>query len=226
MRGFRNDEKHPKISVLAISLGPPEQARILMEIELMVVHTANSFIMSQFSQGRMGVDSIKKVVDMWKSKGRPPVTEFMYDQATQRELVVANQHNFRFHGDTAVNGVRIASMLYNWKNVASLMAVRIFCVADTVLLKLVFDVEQILELLGAGEPILLRLQAIRVVMNEMMRLARQNNIKSVSTSNSRMGCETGWSSIASTRSPRQSQSTEVDSKQGSRVLGDLYTVRS
>ncbi|KAI6714907.1 hypothetical protein JHW43_002561 [Diplocarpon mali] len=171
--GRSNNDKRPKISILSVSLGPPEQARLLMEVELMIVHTANTFLMNQFSQGRIAVDSIKKTVDTWKSKGRHVVIEFMYDQATQRDLVAANQHNFRFFGERAGNDVRTNSMLYNWKQVASLMSIRTFCEADTVILKLLFDVEQILELLGGAEAIMLRLQQIRAGANEMMRIARQ-----------------------------------------------------
>lgn len=160
--------------MLSISLAPPEQARIYMELELMLVHTANNFLMSQFSQGRIDVDSIKKTVDAWKSKGRPLVIEFMYDQATQRDLVAANQHNFRFHGPTAGSEIRISSMLYNWKQVASLMAIRTFCSADTVIMKLLFDIEQVLELLGAADSLMLRLQQIRATGNQNMRSARHN----------------------------------------------------
>ena len=160
--------------MLSISLPPPEQARIYMEVELMLVHTANNFLMNQFSQGRIDVNSIKKTVDSWKSKGRPLVIEFMYDQATQRELVIANQHNFRFHGPTAGSEVRISSMLYNWKQVASLMSIRTFCSADTVIMKLLFDIEQVLELLGAAEPLMLRLQQIRATANQKIRNGRHN----------------------------------------------------
>lgn len=138
----------------------------------MVVHTANTFLMIQFSQGRMSIDSIKKTVDSWKNKGRPAVVEFMYDQGTQRDLVTANQYNFRFYGDRVGDDVRISSMLYNWKQVASLMSIRTFCNADTVLLKLVFDVEQILELIGGSEQIMLRLQLLRLSINEAIRAAK------------------------------------------------------
>lgn len=169
--------------MLSISLTPPEQAKVYMELELMLVHTANNFLMSQFSQGRIDVDSIKKTVDAWKSKGRPLVIEFMYDQGTQRELVVANQHNFRFHGPTAGSEVRISSMLYNWKQVASLMSVRTFCSADTVIMKILFDIEQVLELLGAAEPLMLRLQQIRSTANQNIRTARHNKEVKEATQN-------------------------------------------
>ncbi|KAK8904172.1 hypothetical protein QC760_007603 [Botrytis cinerea] len=161
-----------RISVLSISINPYEQARYLVELELMIVHTANTFLMIQFSQGRMSIDSIKKTVDTWKNKGRPAVVEFMYDQGTQRDLVTANQYNFRFHGNRLGDCVRISSMLYNWKQVASLMSIRTFCNADTVLLKLVFDVEQILELIGGSEQIMFRLQHLRLSINEAIRIAK------------------------------------------------------
>ncbi|KAG9232213.1 hypothetical protein BJ875DRAFT_92248 [Amylocarpus encephaloides] len=170
--GSRNDES-ARVSLLSISLTPPEQARILMEVELMLVHTANSFLMVQFRQGRMSVDSIKKTVDTWKGKGRPTVIEFMYDQATQRDLIAVNEHEFHFHGARAGHIIRIDFMLYNWKQVAALMSVRTFCSTDTVLLKLLFDVEQILELLGAGEATL-RVQQIRAKSMELMRVNKTN----------------------------------------------------
>ena len=215
-RASRAQEKHPKLSVLSVSLGPPEQARIYMETELMLVHTANSFLMNQFRQGRMSMDSIKKTVDTWKARGRPIVTEFMYDQTTQRDLVATNQHNLRFHGDKAADSVRVNAMLYNWKQVASSMAIRTFCDADTVILKLLFDIEQILELLGAGEPILLRLQQIRASANEMMRVARgksqnQNGLR-----------EQTWNSHSSTTdSTSRSQSTD-DSYGGMKLVPESF----
>lgn len=172
-KSFANADRVARSTVLTVSLGPPEQARIYMELELMLVHTANSFLMSQFSQGRIAIDSIKKTFDAWKNKGRPSVIEFMYDQSTQRELVAVNQHTFRFHGERAGDGIRINSMLYNWKQVASHMVVRTLCNADTVILKLIFDIGQILELLGAAEGILLRYQNIRLSVNDKVQAARR-----------------------------------------------------
>jgi hypothetical protein len=218
-------EKHPKISVLTISLSPPEQARISMEVELMLVHTANRFLMNQFSQGRIAVESIKKIVDMWKSKGRPIVIEFMYDQATQRDLVVANQHNFRFHGDRAGDNNRITSFLYTWKQVASLMAIRTFCNADTVMLKMLFDIEQILECLGAPEPLMLRLQQIRTSSNELMRLKRQKNESMSNTLNASIGHDLPWGNRESgTESVGSAQNRSMnDPYGGMKLVPDQYT---
>ncbi|ESZ94705.1 hypothetical protein SBOR_4899 [Sclerotinia borealis F-4128] len=190
-----------RISVLSISINPYEQARYLVELELMIVHTANTFLMIQFSQGRMSIDSIKKTVDTWKNKGRPAVVEFMYDQGTQRDLVTANQYNFRFHGDRLGDEVRISSMLYNWKQVASLMSIRTFCNADTVLLKLVFDVEQILELIGGSQQIMLRLQHLRLSINEAIRIAKVE----ITTRTSRNGHEQQWEPHSSTNTSHNDQ---------------------
>lgn len=224
-RGPRSsNDKHPKISILSVSLGPPEQARVLMEVELMIVHTANTFLMNQFSQGRMAVDSIKKTVDAWKAKGRHVVIEFQYDQSTQRDLVAANQHNFRFYGERAGNEVRINSMLYNWKQVANAMSIRTFCDADTVMLKLLFDIEQILELLGGAEAIMVRLQQIRATANEMMRVARQRKAERLNAQEAGAatpGRATGWlggsSHAASDRRP-----SDVDPYGGMKLVPDHY----
>jgi hypothetical protein len=212
-RAARSHEKHPKPTVLSVSLGPPEQARIYMEVELMLAHTANSFLMTQFSHGRMAMDSIKKTVDSWKAKGRPTVLEFMYDQSTQRDLIAVNQHNFRFYGEKAGDKVRINTTLYNWRQVASFMTLRTFCDADTVILKLLFDIEQILHLLGAREPLLLRLQQIRASATETMRVARAND-------QSCTGREPTWISQASNNNSSRVHS--VDDPYGGPRLQDSY----
>ncbi|KAM3079664.1 hypothetical protein ACMFMG_006077 [Clarireedia jacksonii] len=211
----KNIDKN-KVSVLSISISPFEQARYLVELELMIVHTANTFLMTQFSQGRMSIDTIKRTVDTWKNKGRPAVVEFMYDQATQRDLVAVNQFNLRFHGERLGEDVRITSMLYNWKQVASLMAIRTFCNADTVLLKLLFDIEQILELIGATESIMLRLQQLRVSINESIRIARLKTTNLEVTD----GREIPWDSHHSTSTSR---SISVDDPYGGmKLVPDFY----
>lgn len=195
-----------------------------MELELMLVHTANCFLMTQFSQGRIAVDSIKKTVDTWKSKGRPIVIEFMYDQATQRELIASNQHNFRFHGGKAGDDVRINSMLYNWKQIANIMAIRTFCTADTVILKLLFDIEQVLDLLGAVEPMLLRLQQIRASANEMMRVVRHNDEVKAAAQAPNRGQEMIYNPQSSTERRSRGEHTN-DPYGGLKLIPDSYRGR-
>ncbi|RKF57271.1 hypothetical protein OnM2_075015 [Erysiphe neolycopersici] len=162
------------LSTVTVSLGPPEQAEIYMEVELMIVYTANTFLMNNFSRGRMSIDSIKKIVDSWKNKGHPGILEFMYDQATQRDLVALNQHNFFFYGKQAKDGLKINSMLCNWKKIATLMAIRTFCNADTIIFRILFDAEQVLEFLGASNTVILRLQQIR---NSALKLVKPISAK-------------------------------------------------
>src|SRR5450432_391976 len=83
-------------SLVAISLKSAQQAELYLDIELIICDTANTFLMHEYQNCRMSVDSLKKVTDFWKSKGRPQVLEFHYDQLTQRDLIVANQKTFHF----------------------------------------------------------------------------------------------------------------------------------
>jgi hypothetical protein len=213
-RGSRSNGKHLKPSVLTVSLGAPEQARIYMEVELMLAHTANHFLMTQFTHGRMAMDSIKKTVDTWKAKGRPTVLEFMYDQATQRDLIAANQHNLHFYGERAGDRVRVHATLYNWKQVASFMSIRTFCDADTVVQKLLFDIERILELLGAKQPLLQRLYQIRAKSNETMRAVRAKDENS-------SGQGTIWNTQPSTDNSSRSESLD-DPYGGFKAVPESY----
>ncbi len=99
----------------------------------------------------MTVDSLKKVTDFWKSKGRPQVVEFHYDQSTQRDLIVANQKTFRFYGPNANNPLKVHAMLYAWKTNAREMAVRTFCYPDSMIRRHIRDAFVILDFLG-GHP--------------------------------------------------------------------------
>lgn len=138
----------------------------------MLVLTANKFLMNEFSQGRLSLDTMKKVSDAWKNKGRPAVVEFQYDQSTQRELISANQRNVRFHGFRASDQIRISAMLYSWKQAGPILSLHTFCTPDTVFMKLLFDVGQILEFLGATDTLSYRMQQLRAESSERIRMAR------------------------------------------------------
>jgi hypothetical protein len=125
------------------------QACIYSEVELMICVTANTFLIRQFQEGRLSADSLEKAAEQWRSKGRPQVIEFQFDQATQRDLIQVNLKTVRFEGDYANNRVAINSMLYNWKVLSKEMAVRTFCAPDSVVRKHLHDIHQILDLLGA-----------------------------------------------------------------------------
>lgn len=83
-----------------ISLDMWTQARLYSEIELMLCVTTNVFLMKQRNEGRISMDSLTKVIEGWKSKGRVQVAEFQFDQATQRDIVMLNLKHIRFKGRT------------------------------------------------------------------------------------------------------------------------------
>lgn len=190
-KGYLQPSKFP------ISLDPPTQARLYSEIELMICVTANVFLMEQRREGRMSVESLVKVTDMWKSKGRPQVIEFQFDQATQRDLILYNLKTFRFHGENADDRVAINSMMYNWKTLAKEMSVRTFCTPDSVVRKHLHDIYRILELLGAPFTTFLAFQDIQVrtlnIMKEEQKRREERNHHNVK--GIQHGIERAWNPL-------------------------------
>ena len=90
-------------------------------MELMICATANQYLNVQQHQGRMSVESLAKVTQWWASKNRPQVIEFMFDQATQRDLVLYNIKTFRFYGPNAENVLSMNAMMQAWKSLAKEM---------------------------------------------------------------------------------------------------------
>ena len=162
-------EKPIEMSKFPVSLSPPQQAKLYMELELIICATANKFLMNQLKDNRMSPESVKKITEFWKNKGRPQVLEFQFDQSTQRDLIVANQQTFRFHGERANNPLQVNSMLYNWKANAKQMSIRTFCNPDSVIQKHLHDSYKVLELLGAEMATFLALQEIHTTFNRIVR---------------------------------------------------------
>lgn len=152
----------PHSSTFPISLDPPYQAKILSEIELVICFNANNFLMEQWSAGRLSDESIAKTKHTWKDKNRPQVLEFMYDQATQRDLVASNLPTIHFHGECGQNPLVLNATLYNWKSLATEMAVRTFCSADSAIRKHMHDSHKIIEMLGAPPNTFLALQDLQL----------------------------------------------------------------
>jgi hypothetical protein len=146
------------------------------EIEVMICTTANKFLVDQFHKGRLSEDSIKKITHFWTSKNRAPVTEFQFDQVTQRELVVHNFRTLEFHGECAYNPVALKSTLDSWKSVAKEMSVRTFCYPDSVIRKHMYDTHKILEMLGAGYKTLCPFEYIQMtILGKMTEHRRKHS---------------------------------------------------
>ena len=145
----KSKSKSPPKTRFYVSLSPPLQARLYSEMELMIVATANQYLQIQQREGRMSIDSLSQVLETWASKNRPQVIEFLFDQATQRDLVLYNLRSFRFYGPHAENIISMNSMMQNWKALAREMSVRNFCAPDPVVRKNLVDAFKVLEMLGA-----------------------------------------------------------------------------
>ena len=159
----------PETSTFPVSLNPPAQARIYSEIELMICATANRFLMSQKSQGRLSFESIQRVTQSWYAKNRPQVVELRFDQLTQRDLVLYNLRTLQFCGPSAENPVKLHAMMQSWKSLAKEMSVRTFCTPDSVVRKHMFDCYKILEMLGAPMATFIAFQGIQVKALAIMR---------------------------------------------------------
>lgn len=128
----------------------------------MICATANSYLATQQHAGRMSLESLCKVLTTWANKGRPQVLEFMFDQSTQRDLVLYNLKTFRFYGPNAENIISMNSMMQSWKGLAREMAIRTFCAPDAAILKNLHDAEKVLVMLGAPTVTLMAFREIRL----------------------------------------------------------------
>lgn len=149
------------------------QAKLYAEIELMICATANQYLDVQQKEGRMTVESLSKIQQTWMSKNRPQVIEFMFDQATQRDLILYNLQTFRFYGPNAENIMSMNSMMQSWKALAKEMSVRTFCTPDSVIRKQMHDCYRILEMLGAPLVTFLAFQEIQLKALKIMRDEQQ-----------------------------------------------------
>lgn len=161
------------LSTFPVSLNPAQQADVYSDVELLICNAANTFLMHQYQNCRMSVDSLKKVTDFWRGKGRPQVMEFHYDQSTQRDLIVANQKNFRFFGPNANDPLRVNAMLYAWKNDAREMSIRTFCYPDSLIRNHIRDSFMILDFLGGHPAQYLTLYEVRAKFTCWVEEAQQ-----------------------------------------------------
>jgi hypothetical protein len=136
-------------STFPISLDPAYQARLQVDVELLVCVSANKFLLHEAREGRISKDSINKVRRGWEAKNRPQVLEYHFDQTTQRELILANFRTVQFHGPVATDPIALNSAMLSWGTMAKEMSIRTFCTADSALKKQLHDAQRVLEMLGA-----------------------------------------------------------------------------
>lgn len=132
-----------------ISLDPSYQARLTADLELMLVISANRFLLREAKAGRISSLSIAKVRRNWEEKNRAQVVEYQFDQGTQRALILENLGSVRFCGEVAENSIALTAALHAWGVMANEMYVRTFCAGDSVIRKWLNDIPRIFEMLGA-----------------------------------------------------------------------------
>lgn len=135
----------------------------------MICVSANKFILQQYKEGHLSVESINKATNFWASKNRPQVPEFQFDQATQRDIILHNIRTLEFNGESATNPIVLNSTLHNWKAVAKEMSVRTFCNRDSVIRKHMHDTHKILEMVGAPLVTFLAFQELQMKALAMMK---------------------------------------------------------
>ncbi|KAL9616896.1 MAG: hypothetical protein Q9160_008285 [Pyrenula sp. 1 TL-2023] len=136
-------------STFPISIDAMTQMVIYAELELLIVTQVNRYLMEQHKKTRISADSVTKVVTHWKSKNRPQVLEFMFDQQTQRELVLYNISSLQFADKYHHNNVKLHGVLSQWKAIAKEMNVRTFCNPDSMIKEHVLVTRKICEMVNA-----------------------------------------------------------------------------
>lgn len=172
-----------------VSLTPPEQAKLYSEVELMICATANHFLKHQQYRGRIAPATLAKVAQGWVSKSRLQVIEFRYDQQTQRDLVLYNIKAFKFHGPDADDPIVLNAMMHAWKHLGKDMSIRTFCTPDRVVRKHLFDINKVLEMLGAPE---VMVQAYQEVESATQTLLNQRNKEREGDLEITWGAERAW----------------------------------
>lgn len=165
----------PAPSTFPITLAPYSQGQLYMELELLLTVETNRFILHEFTYGRVSTDSVRKIVDIWRHKGRPQVIGFRYDLATQRDLVILNMETMHFTGiginvGNGVGRAKLLSVLAAWKKLAKEISVRTFCQPDSAVKKHFWDAEKVLELVNASSDGMMAFQELRAkVLSDIYR---------------------------------------------------------
>ncbi len=161
LNGRGAGERSAGSSTFPVTLSPYVQGVFYMQLELLLNIETNRFIMNQLQYGRVSVESVRRTVQIWQNKGRPQVTNFRYDCATQRDLVLQNIDAMHFVGVNALSKMKLHSVLASWKVLAKEMSIRTFCQPDSVVKKHVHDAEKVLELIDADTDSMLAFQEMR-----------------------------------------------------------------
>ena len=132
-----------------INLNTEVQSILYAEIESMITHAANEFLMKEYYDGHLSTGSLQKAKRRWENKHMPGVPEFRFDQRTQYRIISANREHLSFGQPS--NGLGRNTVLGNWKRIYKNMSIRTFVSPDSVIKKHIHDIMDLLELLNASD---------------------------------------------------------------------------
>ncbi|KAJ5952597.1 uncharacterized protein N7479_011010 [Penicillium vulpinum] len=163
----------PKPSIVTentapINLSTNVQSLMYAEVENMITHAANEFLMKEYYNGHLTTNSLNKLKKNWEKQCMPGVPEFRFDQTTQCELISANIDHLSF--GQASNGLSPNIILGNWKKICKNMSIRTFVAPDSVVKRHIHDIVDVLEILKADECHLELIMALNAhVHGELMK---------------------------------------------------------
>lgn len=169
------------------------QAKLYAELEVRICDTANSFILRQYYDGRVSQHSINKVNAAWNAKNNHHVVEFRFDQATQRELILANRRSMEFTGDSSRFPIRLQTNLLNWRKIAHEMSIRTFCLPDSAIRKHLYDLRQIIDMMNPSVETLRAFQDLTSWAQDQM-LDKVTAARRQSEARLKKGNHTSWAS--------------------------------
>ncbi|OQU97456.1 hypothetical protein CLAIMM_03384 [Cladophialophora immunda] len=134
-----------------VSLDPATQARILGDIELMLVTATNNFLVHEANAARLNPEIVMRFSNEWKARGLRPVVEFLYDCRTQYNLVLAHIHTVQFSATCEQCFYLRDSGMEAWSGIVEDVGVHAFCLPDDVVVKNLYALPQVLRMLRAPE---------------------------------------------------------------------------
>ncbi|CAG7948123.1 unnamed protein product [Penicillium nalgiovense] len=133
-----------------ITLNTDMQSILYAEMENMITHAANEFLMKEYYDGRLTDRSLEKVKKRWGKKHMPGVPEFRFDQTTQHKIIKANRKHLQF-GQISSSTLDVDTILADWRRNCKNMSIRTFVSPDSVIKKQIHDILNLLELLKGDE---------------------------------------------------------------------------
>ncbi|EXJ63387.1 uncharacterized protein A1O5_11436 [Cladophialophora psammophila CBS 110553] len=134
-----------------VSLDPATQARILGDVELILVTATNNFLVHEANAARLNPEIVMRFSHDWRAHGLRPVVEFLYDCRTQYHLVLANMHTVEF-STTCSQSVHLRdSCMQVWSTIVDDVSVHAFCLPDDIVVKHLYALPQVLRMLRAPQ---------------------------------------------------------------------------